>query len=60
MGHYITGSDIVKPKNTDDIEDIAVDTVKKEARNYGFLKANISRNDKTQSWDGEIFVCGNE
>ena len=39
-----------------DIEEIAVERVKREILKYDCLKYYINTNDKTPMWDGEIYI----
>lgn len=45
--------------NTKKIEEIAVQSVKREILRCDFLSDEIPTNDKTPTWDGEIWVYNN-
>lgn len=46
--------------NREKIEELAVNAVKQEVLRNPYLKEDIPTNDKTPSWDGEIFVYNSD
>lgn len=46
--------------NTKDVEELAIDVVKRSIIKSGFLSQHINENDKEQFWDGFVYIYNNK